>query len=125
MGRTTTYNEEDAEIICHCLSEGITLAQVCRELGMARNTVYNWQMANPAFAERIARARDVGFDAIADDAMSIADDKRGDPQRDKLRIETRLKLLAKWSPKRYGDMMKLGDPNGEKLTVEIVRFGDK
>ena len=28
-------------------------------------------------------------------------------QRSKLRIETRLKLLAKWNPKKYGDKLAL------------------
>lgn len=78
----------------------------------------------------IAHAREVGFDQIAVECLLIADDSEADfseveegqeeqphggslkrsrkenpesVQRAKLRIETRLKLLAKWDPKRYGD----------------------
>lgn len=65
----------------------------------------------------IARAREAGFDRIAADCLEIADQTgkdtiygdngaRADTEwisRSKLRIETRLKLLAKWDPKRYGD----------------------
>jgi hypothetical protein len=32
----------------------------------------------------------------------------GDVQNRKLRIETRLKLLAKWDPKRYGERVAVG-----------------
>ena len=36
-------------------------------------------------------------------------------QRDKLIIDTDLKLLAKWSPRLYGDKVQLADADGEKL----------
>jgi hypothetical protein len=86
-------------------------------------TVYLWLDADPQAATAIARARDEGHDAIAIQALQIADDKSGDPQRDKLRIETRLKLLAKWNPKKYGDstQIKHADANGDKLdTAPLV-----
>jgi hypothetical protein len=78
--------------------------------------------ADPIFAGNIARARESGYDHIADDCLSIADDSKNDKvtdekgqirtddeaiQRAKLRVETRLKLLAKWSPKKYGDRQQV------------------
>jgi hypothetical protein len=68
-----------------------------------------------------ARAREEGFDTIAADCLHIADNtaqdtissERGDVAnsewiaRSRLRVDTRLKLLAKWDPKRYGDLLKL------------------
>jgi hypothetical protein len=81
--------------------------------------------AHPDFAADIARAREVGFDAIALEALAIADASEHDTKvvgrgedferevpnhewisRSKLRVETRLKLLAKWDPKRYGDKIQ-------------------
>lgn len=56
-------------------------------------------------ATDIARARDIGFDAIAARTRDVArgtDGSTGDVQRDKLIIETDLKLLAKWS-RKYGE----------------------
>lgn len=99
------------------ISEGIPLQQLCREPGMpAWRTVYDWMEQDEAFAARIARARDVGADAIAAQTLDIVDEapERGpdgkiDPgwvQHQKLRAEHRLKLLAKWSPKRYGDRIE-------------------
>jgi hypothetical protein len=69
----------------------------------------------------IARARVIGHDAIAARARQTArgktddegGDSTGDVQRDKLIIETDLKLLAKWDPKRYGDLIKLSGADGE------------
>ena len=46
-----------------------------------------------------------------------------DPQRDKLRVETRLKLLAKFNPKRWGDSTQVrhADADGGKLdTAPLV-----
>lgn len=121
MGVTVRTDEIETAII-EGLSEGVPLRQLCRLHGVSKSTVYNWIEADEAFAGRIARARELGFDQIAEEALEIADDSRNDwvkrervdgsvddgvdhehVSRSKLRIETRLKLLAKWDPKRYGD----------------------
>ena len=57
-----------------------------------------------------AQARERGYDALAEQsllvAQGIADYSTGDINRDKLIVDTRLKLLAKWS-KRYADKQQL------------------
>lgn len=131
------FDQAKADEICRRLSLGEPLAAICRDLDIGRTTIYDWQRDNLQFAEHIARARVVGWDAIADECIAIAEDgtndfaEKTDPktgksylafdsehvQRSKLRIETRLKLLAKWDPKRYGD--KLITENDHKLEVTI------
>jgi len=143
VGRNTDFTEEAAAAICARLADGEPLRQICRDEAMpAWRTVYHWIDANPDFKARIARARDVGFDAIAEQCLDIADDSSRDEtepdedgmtrvnteviQRSKLRVETRLKLLAKWSPKRYGDKMQqeISGPDGGAVplvtTIRIV-----
>lgn len=112
---------EIRERIITGISEGIPLAVICREDGMPSvTTVWNWEQEDAQLSESIARARLIGFDAIAAEALRIADtpvigeeitdseDGRTIKRADmlghrKLQVETRLKLLAKWDPKRYGD----------------------
>ena len=112
---------EIRERIISGISEGIPLAVICREDGMPSvTTVWNWEQEDAELSESIARARLIGFDAIAAEALRIADtpqigkeitdseDGRTVKRSDmlghrKLQVETRLKLLAKWDPKRYGD----------------------
>jgi len=129
-GRRSLYTDELAEEICDRLSEGEPLAHICLDDHMpAVSTVYDWREAHKDFSVGFARARDRGFDRIAADCLAIADDKSGDvikggrrageldkefAERSKIRIETRLKLLAKWDPKRYG----------EKATVDMNVTGD-
>ena len=89
------------------ISEGIPLAVICREDGMpCDDTVRNCADEDERFARDIARARECGFDQIAHRLRSTSrgiGESTGDVVRDKLIIDTDLKLLAKWDPKRYGD----------------------
>ena len=106
------------EEICIRISKGEVLTSICEDLHMPPALrVYDWLHAEPAFAQAYARARDAGFDKLAEECVKIAEDGSNDymmskdgpqldrehVQRSKLRIETRLKLLAKWDPKRYGE----------------------
>ena len=125
IGRPTKRTPEvEAEIIRR-ISEGEPLAQICREDGMpGLSTVYDWEGKDEALSGAIARARIAGFDMIAQEALAIADDADPDVdvQRSKLRIETRLKLLAKWDPKRYGEMVKTehSGPNGGEIPFAVI-----
>jgi hypothetical protein len=134
MGRKETYTpamiaELTAEI-CTRIAQGEPLRQICREHHMPGwVTVYEWIKTDDDFAERFARARELGYDAIAEETLEIANTpimgeelelegqgadakvtkvKRSDMLgHRKLQIETRLKLLAKWSPKKYGDKQQV------------------
>lgn len=127
MGRPSTFTADILKEICDRLSEGEPLACICRDEGMpAARTVRSWMEGEnesvPAeeVSAAIAHARVIGHDAIAARTRLTArgkdesegGDSTGDVQRDKLIIETDLKLLAKWDPKRYGDLLKLSGSDG-------------
>lgn len=148
-GRPSTFTQEIAEEICHRLSQGEPLAQICRDEGMpAVRTVSDWRAANERFSADFARAREEGFDTIAAECLDIADEtafdtlstEHGDRpntewiSRSKLRIETRLKLLAKWDPKRYGEKIAIGGADDlppikkmsdDELEAAIARLAGK
>jgi len=138
MGRPSLYSQEIVEAIVSRLETGEPMAQICRDDGMpAARTVRDWIEQKPDVSAAIARAREIGFDAIAAETLGIADDSRNDwmerldkdeqpsgwqlnsenVQRSKLRIETRLKLLAKWDPKRYGEAMTLKGDKDNPLST--------
>lgn len=99
----------------------------------ALRTFYGWMERDAELSARFARAREAGFDVIAASTLEIADQPPpttafgnidgGAVQHAKLRIETRLKLLAKWDPKRYGDRVELAGDANAPLTVQVVRLG--
>lgn len=96
------------ELIATQLEEGIPLAEICRQEGMPNTaTVWKWEEEDESLKQRIARARKIGFDAIAANTRKIARGEEGfssgDVQRDKMMIDTDLKLLSKWDSGRYGE----------------------
>lgn len=122
------YSEALCDEICERLSNGEPLRRICRDEHMPTwRTVYRWMYERPDFQTAIAHARELGYDAIAEECFDIADDatndwmekhsKEGDcigyelngdhVQRSKLRIWTRTQLLAKWNPKKYGDKQQI------------------
>jgi len=115
---------EIEERIIDGLSNGIALRVLCRQAGMPSwRAVYNWMDADADFASRVACARDLGFEALAEDILDIADSTRAisdHVQLSKLRIDTRLKLLACWSPKKYGTKqdVSIGNKEGETLKID-------
>jgi hypothetical protein len=101
--------------------------------------VYDWMMKDPELSTAIARARDIGYDAMAEECLHIADtpmlgeevtETEGDDGikvsvkkvdmlgHRKLQIETRLKLLAKFNPKRYGDKIVHAGDDVNPVVIE-------
>ena len=121
--------------LCAWLEQGKTLAAFLRETPNApgRVTITDWLAADSEFAEQYARAREIGYDAIAEELLTITDEEpERDPQgkidagsvaHQRLRADTRRWLLSKWQPKRYGDKLDTtvsapgGGPAQFSLTV--------
>lgn len=101
------------------LACGTPLAVICRSEGFPNeDTIRMWAQGDEELARSIARARESGHDHIALEALAIADDRSDDPASRRVRVETRLKLLAKWDPKRYGDTTTTKHEGG--LTLNVV-----
>ena len=131
--RATKKTPERIAAVIAGLSCGTPLTVICREDDMPDpETVRNWMNADPELASAIARARETGFDALAEQALALIDEEparvegRIDPghvQWRRAQVDTRLKLLAKWDPKRYGDTSKLaltgadGGPVRSEMTM--------
>jgi hypothetical protein len=145
-GRPSTYTTEIADEICSRLSQGEPLRAICRDEGMpAWRTVYGWMAASDDLSTRIAHAREIGEESLAQECLDIADNAANDwmekhdkdgaavgwqlngdhVQRSKLRIETRLKLLAKWNPKKWGEKVDLnhGGQKENPLVALVQQIG--
>ena len=120
MGRPSSYTPEKVREIGCRLGQGEPLTTICADLGVCDDTVRNWMAADDDISRAIARAREEGEQSIAFRARQTArgeGDSTGDVQRDKLIIDTDLKLLAKFNPKRWGDKLQHADADGEKLVA--------
>tara|TARA_R110000868_G_scaffold123352_1_gene326780 strand:- start:120 stop:575 length:456 start_codon:yes stop_codon:yes gene_type:complete len=126
----SSYTDEKADVIIECLSNGMPLAQAVKKLGIGLTTWYDWTYADKALAERFARAREAGHDVIATDALAIADEPPPSTDRggvdpgyvawQKNRIWTRLQLLSKWDPKRYGEKVTVGGDANSPIKIERI-----
>lgn len=135
--------QDKAESLIAWLGEGKTLREWCRLNGLNHGTVYLWMGKDAVFAERVARAREDGHEVLVQECLEIADDARNDwmerrrddgsvagvefdkehVQRSKLRIETRLKLLAVWNPAKYGERKQI--EHSGRIGLESLIAGDE
>lgn len=112
--------QDKADEIIAWISAGKTLREWCRDNEIHYSTVYLWLEKDEDFAQRFGRAREVGQEVIAEEALAITDEpperiltEQGDKVDPgyvawaKNRAEMRLKLLAKWNPKKWGDKLDL------------------
>ncbi len=118
--RPISYTPAIGDEIVRRLSDGEPLRQICRDEHMPSwSAIYRWMAQDSELESRIARARDLGTEAIAEETIHIIDEEprlieseggvRIDPgfvAWQKARVEQRLKLLAKWNPKKFGDRIQ-------------------
>lgn len=144
-GRPSSYTKAIADEICSLLATGKTLREVCRdERFPAESTVRTWAVDDrEGFAAQYTRAREIGYHAMADELLEVADDGRNDwiergdeggkasyvlngehVQRSRLRVDTRKWMLAKALPKIYGDKVSLAGDGETPLTIVVQKFVD-
>lgn len=116
---------EHVEVICERLASGISLRSIAKEIGVPESTVRYSLKGDPEAFAQVARARDLGCDALADECIEISDDKNLDPADRRVRIETRLKLIGKWS-QRYGEKVDhtLSGPDGQPVQVAYANVSE-
>lgn len=131
-------NRTDAmEEIAQRVAEGESLKAVCKLLDVPFSQVRRWISADVGRLDLYEQAQAFYADALADEALAIADHtEEGTRTKEtadgtetitedmlghrKLKIETRLKLAAKWNRGRYGDSLQV-QHTGE--TVVRLTFG--
>jgi len=132
MGRPTKFSPELAERICDAIAtNGKGLDWVCENTAgfPSARTVSRWQAADEVFCREVTRAGARRADILFDECLDIADDATGDPvrgdngketqhateqvARSKLRVDTRLRMIAMLNRKKYGEKLEL---SGEVIT---------
>lgn len=136
QGRPSSFTAELAAEICLRLSGGLTLREVCRDKAMpAESTVRGWALDDrEGFSAQYTRAREIGYLAMADELLEVADDGKNDwmerqddegkasyvlngehVQRSRLRVDTRKWMLSKALPKVFGD--KITQEHTGRVTI--------
>ena len=118
--------KEFADGLVEFISSGGSINQYCKRTGTYPARVTQLMQEDPALKSRVLQAREVGYDAMAEEALRIASEpffqneeiisydkdgnvisravKRFDAvYARKLAFQARLQLLAKWAPNKYGE----------------------
>jgi hypothetical protein len=140
------YSEELAQAVLDSLSEGNSLRDTAKELGISPAVVRSWVVDNlNGFGERYTRARILQAEAWADEIITVAADGSKDTvikygrdgseyeapdnewiNRSRLIVDTKKWLLAKLHPATYGDKLALDNKHdvSDSLLKVLERIGE-
>ena len=123
-GRPTTYTPEFGDRICDEImksEKGIFALSEELDWFPAPSSIYLWLDQHKDFSEHYARCRQAQQDRMAESIIKIADDSSQDElispngnrienreftSRSKLRVETRMWLMERLAPKKYGKQVE-------------------
>ena len=109
--------------VCGKLAGGQSLRSICREIGISESTIRYQLLSDPEAFAHSTRARELGCDALADECLEIADDKTEEPASRRVRIETRVRLIGKWS-QRYSDKLTVTNNTTVTHKHDLSRLSD-
>ncbi len=126
-GRPSAYTEELADKICNLIVQGMSCNKISQLDDMpAKSVIYFWLSQHQSFLDKYTRALEIRSLTFLDEMADIADDGENDyydkagksgetirvfdsehVQRSRLRVDTRIKLLEKLQPRKYGAKVDL------------------
>jgi hypothetical protein len=135
IGRPTNYSLELASEICARLSTGEPVTKITADPKMpAQCTVYFWLNKHPEFKEMYDEARKDGAHTLADQIQAIVDEEpnkivdeqgnfrvdAGSVAHQRLRMDARKWLAAKYLPKVYGESTTIRGSADDPLVHDLA-----
>lgn len=93
------------EIFLDGAANGEAVRDICRSLNMNPGSFYRWKRMDQRFYDEFAMAMKDGLHAMDEECLVIADDKMSSPEDRKVRIYTRLQLMARRAAGTYADKL--------------------
>jgi len=140
MGRHTVFTKAMGDRICQGIRAGKSLSKICQEEGMPeKSQVLRWRgmPSLQKFRNQYDLAVQDRTDAWAEQVIDIADDGENDTyidgngnvktdfdvvQRSKLRVDTRLKLMSKLAPRKYGDRLDITSDDEQIVPLMVFNM---
>lgn len=94
--------------------EGKTISKITAELGITRQSLWDYRNANIPFSDNFARALAEGMEELADSLLDIVD-LQPDVQKAKVQSDNIKFILSKRKPQVYGDRVDIN----VKQTIDI------
>lgn len=119
MGRPSTFTQQKAQEIVDHISGGGHVSKLV-EQGIVPNTttLSRWMREHEDFRQAVARAQEERAELWSDQLIEIADTDE-DPQRARVRIEARWKVIGSLLYRRYGVKQQI-DIN-QNVNVAVIQ----
>lgn len=138
MTKPSRYTAKRGRNICARYAGGETLETISGDSSMPElHTMAGWLSEEADFRECSARARELRADVLFDQILAIADGQDGcsdagageTAQRARLRVEARKWIVARLSPRKYGEKPNAsGDDADRPMVIHVItgvpRAGD-
>jgi len=123
--KNVRWSKAIEEEICRRLAEGEFWNRISEEPDMpCYSQLYSQQRKDPAFAEKVAQARAMGADFVADRALEVAQATTAQTvSADRLKVSTMLKHAGLRAPQAWGGKAVKSEKGGEiRLAIRIRQF---
>lgn len=101
------YTPELLSSVLMQIAEGRTVTQAAANHGLSRRIISMWSLQDDKIRAAYLAAKQMGYAALGDECLEIADDLEDDPASRKVRVWTRLQLLARWNPKDWAPRVEV------------------
>ena len=111
------------------ITEGKSLRKSLLDVKMSSRTFFEEIEKDEEIEKQFVRACDIRQRILLDECVDIADDDEDDEkpfvgvnhiQRDKLKVQTRLDVLARMNPKKYGNKIDVTSKDEQLKAVTIT-----
>lgn len=115
------------EVVNQIKDEGVSLRKALKDKKLSSDSFYQWVERDAENLKQLARACERREEILFDECVDIADDDSRDEKafvgkihvdRAKLRIQTRLDVLARMNPKKYGAKIEVDQKTDVKISFK-------
>ena len=116
------FSPELFDVICERIADGESLRAICSGDDMPnKSSVFRWIDRDDKARDQYTRAREAQADTLFDDCLDISDNgNEDDPQRARLRIDTRKWMAGKLRPKKYGERQQVDHTSSDNSMTPTV-----
>lgn len=101
-------------------TQRISNAEACKQHGIGITLWKEWLSDDDDLAARYVRAKEAQMELMADEILTIADDREEDANSRRVRVDSRKWLLSKLMPKKYGDKLNVDAKVDGGLDIRVI-----
>lgn len=106
--------------LCQRVADGESLTEICKAWDVPRSRIAAWVGSSPAREASYHAAQALHADALMSEVVGIADGASEDVQRDRLSVDTRMKVASKLYRARFGDSMQHTGKGDAPLAIQVI-----